>query len=179
VGYIGSRLHTVRYWALGERSHVPLAHLMSAHAQPGDLVIFQDLGQTPWAAMELRFVDPIGLVDPVIGQVRWRDRASPFIRQPSERGMAEIRDRLFALEPKLVAYVAYVDDEYAADVRRQAEAAQTQREKEQLFAPFLARNSYYCGLFDDPRMQQFHFVDVIRRKDSYWFVLYERAAPGG
>ena len=61
--FVGTRVHTIGYWALGERSHVPLANLMRAHAQPGDMVVFQDLGQTPWAAMELRFVDPLGLVD--------------------------------------------------------------------------------------------------------------------
>ncbi len=180
IGFIGSRLHTVGYWALGERSHVPLARLMQRHAQPGDMVIFQDLGQTPWAAMELRFVDPIGLVDSFIGHVRWRDRASPFMRMPSEAGQAAIRDHLFGLHAQLVAWVAYVDDEYAADVRRQADQATTARDKEALFAPFLSRNPYYCGLYEDPRfLQQFRFVDVIRRKDNYWFVLYERAPFGG
>lgn len=174
--FIGTRLHTIGYWALGERSHVPLARLMRAHARPGDLVVFQDLGQTPWAAMELRFVDPIGLVDGSIGKIRWRDRASPFLRMPSERGQQEIRDHLFAIHPQLVAFVAYVDDEYAADVRRQADAATDAREKEALFAPFLLRNPYYCGLYDDPRFAaQFRFVGIIRRKDTYWFVLFERA----
>jgi hypothetical protein len=176
LAFIGTRLHTVAYWALGERSHVPLAKMMLAHAKPGDMVVFQDLGQTPWAAMELRFVDPIGLVDGTIAKVRWRDRASPFIRMPSEAGQVEIRDHLFALEPRLVAFVAYVDDEYADDVKKQAAAAQTPREKERLFAPFLSRNPYYCGMYDDPRFpERFRFVDIIRRKDTYWFVLFERA----
>ena len=126
--------------------------------------------------MELRFVDPIGLVDATIGRVRWRDRASPFLRQPSERGQAEIRDHLFDLNPRLIAFVAYVDDEYAADTRQKAAAATTARDKETLFAPFLTRNGYYCRLYDDPRFtQRFRFVDVIRRKDTYWFVLFERA----
>ncbi len=174
--FIGTRLHTIGYRALGERSHVPLAHLMSAHAKPGDMVVFQDLGQTPWAAMELRFVDPIGLVDSTIGKVRWRDRASPFLRMPSEKGQAEIRDHLFALDPRLIAFVAYVDDQYAADMRRELAGAKTARDKERLFAPFLSRNPYYCGLYDDPRFPaQFRFVDIIRRKDTYWFVLFERA----
>jgi hypothetical protein len=174
--FIGTRLHTVNYWALGERSHVPLAHLMRAHAKPGDMVVFQDLGQTPWATMELRFVDPLGLVDATIGQIRWRERASPFLRMPSARGQEEIRDHLLAIHPQLIAFVAYVDEEYAADVRKQAGQAQTAREKETLFAPFLLHNPYYCGLYDDVRFTaQFRFVDIIRRKDNYWFVLFERA----
>ena len=45
-----------------------------------------------------------------------------------------------------------------------------------MFAPFLTRNPYYCGLYDDPRFPtQFRFVDIIKRKDTYWFVLFERA----
>ena len=174
--FIGTRVHTVGYWALGERSHVPLAHMMRAHARPGDMVVFQDLGQTPWAAMDLRFVDPLGLVDSTIGKIRWRDRASPFLRMPSQRGQAEIRDHLLAIHPQLIAFVAYVDDEYAADVRKQADGATSAREKEAVFIPFLERNPYYCGLYDDPRfLAQFRFVGIIRRKDNYWFVLYERA----
>ena len=54
--------------------------------------------------------------------------------------------------------------------------AKTARDKETLFAPFLLHNPYYCGLYDDPRFTaQFRFVDIIRRKDNYWFVLFERA----
>ena len=49
-------------------------------------------------------------------------------------------------------------------------------EKQTLFAPFLLHNPYYCGLYDDERFRaQFRFVDIIRRKDNYWFVLFERA----
>jgi hypothetical protein len=174
--FIGTRLHTIGYWALGERSHVPLAGMMRAHAKPGDMVVFQDLGQTPWAAMDLRFVDPLGLVDSTIGKIRWRDRASPFLRMPTERGQEEIRDHLLAIHPQLIAFVAYVDDEYAKEVTQQARAATTAREKEALFAPFLLHNPYYCGLYDDERFtKQFRLVDIIRRKDNYWFVLFERA----
>ena len=179
IGFTAGRLHTIGYWALGVRSHVVLADLMSAHAQPGDLVVFQDLGQTPWAAMQLRFVDPIGLVDATIARIRWADRASPYLRQPSERGRAAIRDHLFALEPKLVAFVAYVPDELQTEVRQRADSARTQHEKEELFASFVDWNPYHCGMHDDRRFaERYHFVDVVRRKDNYWFVLYERLTPG-
>ncbi len=174
--FIGTRLHTIFYWELGERSHVPLAELMRKHSKPGDMVVFQDLGQTPWAAMELRFVDPLGLVDSTIGKIRWRDRASPFLRMPTGQGQAEIRDHLLAIHPQLVAFVAYVDEPYVDDVERELAAATSAHQREAVFAPFLTRNPYYCGLYDDPRFSaQFRFVDIIRRKDTYWFVLFERA----
>jgi hypothetical protein len=30
------------------------------------------------------------------------------------------------------------------------------------------------GMHADPRFAAFRLVDVVRRKDNYWFVLYER-----
>ena len=94
------------------------------------------------------------------------------------------RLHLFALHPKLIAFVAYVDEQYGAEVRARADEARAMgkpaRDQEQLFAPFLARNPYYCGLYDDPRFaQEFRVVDVVRRKDTYWFVLFERLTPTG
>ena len=172
--WVGTRLHTINYWLIGQRSHVALAELMRKHAKPGDLVIFQDLGETPWAAMELRFVDPIGLVDREIARVRWRERNSPFVGLPSERGVAEILDHLFALEPRLVAFVAYTQG-YESEVRPRVDAARTPAERAELFVPFMQRNVYYCRMWEDSRFQQrFRVVDVVRRKDNYWFILYER-----
>jgi hypothetical protein len=174
--FVGTRLHTVDYWRMGERSHVPLARMMQARARPGDMVVFQDLGQTPWAAMELRFVDPIGLVDRFIGEVRWREHVSPYLQSPSGSGQAQIRDHLFALDPKLVAFVVYPPDDEAAEFTRQATAATTPWERERLFGSLIDHNPYYCGMHDDARFRaRFRLVEIVRRKDNYWFVLYERA----
>lgn len=176
VVFVGTRLHTIDYWRLGERSHVPLARLMEQYAGPGDLVVFQDLGQTPWAAMELRFVDPLGLVDRFIGEVRWSERVSPYLQSPSGAGQAKIRDHLFALEPKVVAFVAYPPDDEAAEFSRQAERTTTPWERERLFGSLIDHNPYYCGLHDDPRfLPRFRLAEIVRRKDNYWFVLYVRA----
>ena len=76
----------------------------------------------------------------------------------------------------VVAFVAYVDDPFVSEVEQQLAAARSDRERETVFAAFLSRNPYYCGLCDDPRFAaQFRFVDIIERKDTYWFVLFERA----
>ena len=123
--------------------------------------------------MELRFIDPIGLVDPLIAHVRNRDHASPFHHQPPPPGRAEIRDHIFALRPKLVAFVAYIPDQFVRDLAAQAKTRTTPAERNQLFAPFIDMNAYYVGLHTDPRFARFQYVDVIRRKDNYWFVLFE------
>jgi hypothetical protein len=174
LGFMVSRLHTVNYLALGVRSHVELANVMKAHAQPGELALFQDIGQTPYAAMELRFIDPIGLVDPVIAKLRHDDRASPFHHQPSPPVRAQIRDHLFALDAKLVALVAYIPKAYEQEVHERFAAATTADAREALFGAFLDMNPYHVGLHADERFSRYRLVAVIPRKDDYWFVLYER-----
>jgi hypothetical protein len=174
LGFVASRLHTLNYLALGVRSHVQLANEMKAHAQPGDLALFQDIGQTPYAAMELRFIDPIGLVDPTIARLRYQDHASPFHHQPSPPVRAKIRDHLFALDARLVAFVAYIPKQFVHDVRARYDASTSDQEREALFLPFVDMNPYHVQLRADERFSRYRFVDVIRRKDDYWFVLYER-----
>jgi arabinofuranosyltransferase len=173
LGFVVARLHTIHYRELGERSHVVLAELMKQHAKAGDLVVFQDIGQTPWAAMELRFVDPIGLVDRPVARLRWAEHASPFMHEPSGRTQQAIRDHLFSLQPKLIAFVAYTS-QFGAEVRAQVDAAHTPAEQEAALAWFVDANPYHVGLHRDSRFAAYHFVGVVRRKDDYWFVLYER-----
>jgi hypothetical protein len=173
LGFTASRLHTIHYREIGERSHVVLADLMKQHAKPGDLVIFQDLGQTPWAALELRFVDPIGLVDRTIAKLRWAEHASPFMHEPSDRAQRAIRDHIFALQPKLIALVAYTR-QFQDEVRAEYDKAHTPAELEAIFGWFLDANPYHVGLHRDARFRAYHLVGVVRRKDDYWFVLYER-----
>jgi hypothetical protein len=173
LGFTAARLHTIHYREIGERSHVALAKLMQQHAKPGDLVIFQDIGQTPWAAMELRFVDPIGLVDRTIARLRWAEHASPFMHEPSGGAQQAIRDHIFGLQPKLIAFVAYTS-QFQDEVRAQYDKAQTPAELEAIFGWFIDANAYHVGLHRDSRFAAYHLVGVVRRKDDYWFVLYER-----
>jgi arabinofuranosyltransferase len=174
LGFVAGNSYRYNYIALGTRSHVALAELMKANARPGELVVFQDLGQTPWAALELRFVDPIGLVDPVIARVRYAEHASPFAHAPSEAGKRAIRDRIYSLGPKLIAFVAYIPDQDAPDVRKESDRLTDPAAREALFRRYLDLNPYHVELHQDPRFAAFRFVDVIRRKDNYWFMLYRR-----
>jgi hypothetical protein len=173
VGFAAGHLGVSRYVALGRTSYVPLAQTMRQLGRPGDLAIFQDLGRTPYEAMELRFHDPIGLVDPLIARVRQRDRASPFARLPTAAGMAEIRDHLFGLQPRFVALVAYVDGDERTEVKRRFDGG----EREALLAPYLDHNAYHLGLHEDARFaERFAFVEAWRRHDGYYLVLYASRA---
>jgi hypothetical protein len=72
--------------------------------------------------------------------------------------------------------VAYVPDEEGATTRRRAEAAAGQPAAlERVFGWWVDRNPYHVGMHADPRFARYRLVDVVRRKDNYWFVLYERA----
>jgi len=68
-----------------------------------------------------------------------------------------------------------VPDAEGAAVRRQADdAAGRPQALEQLFGWFLDMNPYHVGLHADPRFGRYRLVAVVRRKELYWFVLYER-----
>jgi hypothetical protein len=171
LGFAAAHLPKTRYLALGETSYVRLAEAMRARARPGDRAIFQDLGRTPFEAMELRFTDPIGLVDRPIARALAADRCNPFLAPPSEAARARIRDRLLDLAPRFIAWVAYVERPLRAEVRARFDAG----ERERLLAPLVRTNGYYVQLADDPRfVSGYRFVDAWRRHDGYYLVLYER-----
>src|SRR5262249_7900342 len=117
-----------------------------------------------------------GLVEPTVARIRWAERASPFIGPPSGPAQARIRDHLFALAPRLVAFVAYIPDEAKAQTRFEADLAAGQPAAlERVFGWYVDVNTYYVALHGDPRFDAaYRLVDVVRRKDNYWFVLYER-----
>jgi hypothetical protein len=167
-------LPAARFLELGDRSYVPLAEEMMRRAPPGALVVFQDLGRTPYTAMSLRFVDPIGLVDAQVAATLHADHANPFIRGPSVAAQQRIRDHLFSLAPRQFAFVAYVDRPYQREVAERFDHG----EREALLRPFAVRNSYQVGLFDDPRFdERFRFVEAWRRHDGYYLLLYDTSDP--
>jgi hypothetical protein len=172
LGFAAGHLGSVRNVAFGDRSYVRLAEALRARAQPGDLVVFQDLGRTPFEAMELRFVDPIGLVDREIATILHRDGSTPFVRPASDGAQAAIRDRLFARGPRFIAMVAYPERADRDEISRRFDAG----ERQTVLAPLLPFNSYNAGLPDDARfLEHFHFIDAWRRHDGYYLVLYEES----
>jgi len=154
----------------GNRSNAPLARALHLFGRPGDLVVFQDLGRTPYEAMELRFVDPIGLVDREIAHILYRDGAMPFLRAPSPTAQRQIRDRLFALRPRFIVLVAYVAKPDTVEVARRFHAG----ERQGLLDPWFSGNYYHAGLYDDPRFKRgYQFIDAWQRNVEYYMALYQ------
>jgi hypothetical protein len=169
LGFTLGHLRKSEYTQLAARSYVPLARAMCKNAQPGDLAVFQDLGRTPYEALELRFIDPIGLVDRHIASELHAAHATPYLRAAPPAVQARLRDYLFERHPQLFAFVAYIDPGSRAEVRRRFDAG----ERAELLAPYLAANSYHFGLAEDPRLRErYHFVDAWRRTDGYYLALY-------
>jgi hypothetical protein len=170
LGFTFGHLRNWSYVAVGTRSYAAMAETMRARGRPGDWAVFQDLGRTPFEAMELKFVDPIGLVDRPIAEVYYRERANPFVRPPSFDGQAAIRELLFARRPRFFAFVAYVPKELRADVERRFAAG----ERRSLLEPFLVGNYYHVGTESDARFRAgYHYVDAWQRLPGYYLLLYE------
>jgi hypothetical protein len=158
------------YWHFGSRSYVPLAETMRARGRAGDLAIFQDLGRTPYSALDLRFIDPVGLVDREIATLYHDGGANPFVRRASADTERRIRDHLFSLRPRFIALVARIGWSYQADAARRFEGG----ERESLLAPFLPFNNLHVGIESDSRfLDRFRFVEAWHRHDGYYLLLYE------
>jgi hypothetical protein len=166
-----------------------LGRYLESHAQPGDACIFQDMGAAPWIAKSVRFVDPIGIVDPTIARLTARFRLSPFLRasRASRPGGARdlarfdelARDYLLGRRTRWAAFVAYVPKPRRDDVARRFEAAEGDpRRLERLFAGLLGANVYAHGLTRDARFRRAYHLDrAWKRDDGYYLVLYERISP--
>lgn len=182
---LGHRRETT-YLARSEQSFQALGRHLESQARPGDACIFQDMGAAPWIAKSVRFVDPIGIVDPSIARLTARFRLSPFLRasRASRPGGARdlarfdelARDYLLGRRTRWAAFVAYVPKPRRDDVARRFAAAEGDpRRLERLFGGLLGANVYAHGLTRDARFRRSYHLDrAWKRDDGYYLVLYER-----
>ena len=172
VAFIAGALPLTTNMFLDQRSQIPLARVLVERGKAGDLVIAQDLGRIPYEAMQLRFIDPIGLVDRRIAMLYQREHASPFVRPLSGAGQEEARDYLLGLAPRFIVLVALgVGREARREVARRFAAG----EHEAPLLPYLRHNRYHFGLDVDPRFaRDYRFVEAWQSNPSYYVLLYER-----
>jgi hypothetical protein len=187
--YTLSHRRETTYLARSEQSFQALGRHLESQARPGDACIFQDMGAAPWIAKSVRFVDPIGIVDPTIARLTARFRLSPFLRASrakrpgGERDLARFdqlaRDYLLGRRTRWAAFVAYVPKPRRADVAARFAAADgDSRQLERLFGPMLAGNVYAHGLTHDARFRRSYRLDrAWKRDDGYYLMLYERHGP--
>ncbi len=173
IGFSISHAYFGGSYARGNRCEARLAAALRARGAPGDLVVDQDLGRAAYEALQLRFIDPIGLVDRPIARILYRDHANPFVRAASPAAQAQIRDRLLAVQPRFIVLIAYTAGPDHAEVERRFDAG----ERHGLLDEYLRQNHFHVGLFDDPRFaERYRFIDAWKRNPTYYVTLYQLRA---
>jgi hypothetical protein len=106
------------YIQKSERSHQALGHYLNIYSSDTETVLFQDMGGTPYIAQDVRFFDPIGVVEPWMGKELSKINYNPFLRSEKIRTPQGLNDvRQFSIKfqnyifddvkPERVAFIAY------------------------------------------------------------------------
>jgi hypothetical protein len=114
----GSNDYLRDYIEKSERSHQALGHYLNLNSNKNETVLFQDMGGTPYIAKEIRFFDPIGVVEPWMGKELSKIKYNPFLRTEKMRtsqGVKDVREfsikfqkHIFKdLKPERIAFIAY------------------------------------------------------------------------
>jgi len=165
------------------RSHAALGMYVSKHSSEGEYVIFQDMGNMPWAAPKMRFIDPIGLVDRTVAHTFKKYGYHPFMKSFIRRSAegrkryaalaAEMRDYMLSRKPEWTGFVAYVPPDRQKEIRRILH--EYPDDPSPLTYYITHYDKFTFELFADPRFQhEYHFVKMYRRSNKYYLVLYER-----
>jgi len=179
------------YYAMMDGSSMAMGRHVLERSASDDVVIFQDLGACPYAAYPLRFVDPIGVLNPFVARELARMRINPFLRRataarPGGRDALEafdrtVRDHLFAEDARWIGLVAYLEwrpDASAVERRRRIDEALERRDAvtvETLLARYLSEDRLSCGLYVDPRFgERYRLAGVWRRSSAHYLALFER-----
>jgi hypothetical protein len=188
---VSSRAFHVDYLAEMEGSTMAMGRHIFERSAPDDVVIFQDLGACAYAAYPLRFVDPIGILNPLVAEELARTRLNPFLRRitASRPGGNEaletfdrrVREHLFEEDTRWVGLVAYVpdgSDSASRDFRQRVNTALERRDGplvESLLAPSLRNTPHAHGMYGDPRFaERYALVGVWRRSRAAYLALFDR-----
>lgn len=169
-------------------AHQAMSRYVRVRSDPGTTILFQDMGAAPYAAPELKWIDPVGVVDRHVARAQHRVGLSPFVasvkrrtpegRETVRRLDAELRDHFFGLDPAWIAGVTYIKPASRAEMARRYERAQHSGYPSQVLSvvmPGLHDNGYYRGLFADRRFRmRYRFVRAWQRSPGYYLVLFRR-----
>ncbi|MEE2828376.1 MAG: hypothetical protein VX498_04235 [Myxococcota bacterium] len=181
-----------RYVDSSKKSFQAMGAYISARSEPGDVVLFQDMGAAPFSAGELRWVDTIGILDRTVAREHAAIGLNPFMRGLKRRspGGAEaisdldkrLRDYFFDQDPDWIAMVAYVGKRGGKrkKIRRSFRKAKGDKEREaKLFINRVKSNAHAHGIARDRRFRDHFSYEKawMRNRGGYWLVLYRRNEP--
>jgi hypothetical protein len=178
------------YLKMSRNSFQKMGEYIRINSDPADAAIFQDMGACPFAGYPVRFVDPIGVLNPFVAHELAAIHCNPFLRgiKASQPGGREeineldrkVREHLFEQDTRWVGMIAYVSKggSRRGKFRKKFDALLDSGDVEALekhLGTRLRGNSHHHGLYNDPRFaQRYEFETCWRRNNGYYLVLYER-----
>lgn len=167
------------YADLAGRPEADIGRFLTRHTRAGGLVASQDMGSTPYHAPDLRFLDFIGLVDPVVARTRHQLGLHAFL---SEGRSAVERD----FSARMRAYFAQRDPEWtlltvyppASQVEEIGRLYALNPSSESMLDAY-AENNHHFGLWGDARFRERYvhvrtwkisrdyYVSAFRRRDLW------------
>ena len=171
-------------WSQG--SFFKMGDHIAERSEPGDVVVFQDMGAAPFAAGEQTWIDTIGILNRFVGEQCREHRVNPFMKglrrqTPGGRGaisafQTSIRNHVFEQDPDWIAFVAYVSKPKRKEFGRKVKkAVRGGGDIERVFARYLERNGHAQGIYSDARFQaEYTFEAHWRRNAGYWLVLFRK-----
>ena len=178
---------------------------IAKRSEPGDVVVFQDMGAAPFSAPDQVWIDTIGILNRTVAKELSAIGMNPFMRamksaQPGGRQQirefeAKIRDYVFEQDPDWIAFVAYVPKKIRRSFRNGYNKIRDGRRDHEVvgdpkveahFRKRSERNRHAQGIARDPRFASGYQFERVWKRDpnlrtwgkrrGYWLVLY-RARP--
>jgi hypothetical protein len=174
-----------RYLAWSEDSFQAMGRYVRKRSEPGDVVVFQDMGAAPFVAGDLRWVDTIGILDQTVARELRAEGVNPFLRNRKRRepggalALRQMDQRLrtyfLAQDPDWIAFIAYVAPRQRRTFWKDWKRIRGDRDQEEaMLLPYFKTGGHSHHLGSDPRFQDgFTYVRAWDRLNhGYWVVLY-------
>jgi len=195
------------YVRSSEASFQAMGKYIAQRSEPGDVVVFQDMGAAPFSAPDQVWIDTIGILNRTVAHELSAIGMNPFMRgiKSAQPGGAQqirafeskIRDYVFEQDPDWIAFVAYVPKKKRRSFRNRYNSIRDGRKDHEVIGDakvakhFLSRirsNRHAQGIARDPRFARGYQFERVWKRDpdlrtwgkrrGYWLVLY-RAIDSG
>ncbi len=169
-----------------EQSFQKMGAYVAERSEPGDTIVFQDMGAAPFMAGDLIWIDTIGILNRFVGEQCREYRVNPFmkgLRRRTPGGQAAvnayekaIREDVYAKDPDWMAFVAYVPKSQRSKFGKQvAKVARAKGDMEEVFGRRIRSNGHTQGIYTDPRFpRSYTFEKYWKRNAGYWVVLFKK-----
>ena len=161
-----------------------LERLTFSESRPGQTVIAQDMGFITFFAPELNFIDSIGICDRTVASELYAAGYNYFTRYLMYQDPSSIQ-AIAAMDERIKNYLKSYQAEWIlffvslpGNVGTKAEASMsstTAGRYDHFFDPYLASNTYFHNLYQDPQIASGYVaVESWRWSPRAYYVLFKR-----